>query len=71
MRVSLARIIPSEEVGLCGYSLQIQKKKTRSRNKEHGIRRSCSPEGNASQPVDCWCGAVPCLEQVSVGYLLL
>lgn len=27
--------------------------------------------GDASQPVDCWCGAVPCLEQASVGYLLL
>lgn len=73
MRVSLG-IIPEEERGLCGLFLCRSRKKAGAQMKSMesgGAVVADTGVGDASQPVDCCCGAVPCLEQAGVGYLLL
>lgn len=64
MSVSLAGIIPLEEDIVWLYFLQIQKKAgAQMKNMELGGEIVIDTEaGDASQPVDCWCAAVPCLE---------
>lgn len=85
MRVSLAGMVPSEEGGLCGIILrmrQIQKKARAQReNAEAGgggaVVADAAARDTTQQVLSrhcwraCWCGAMPCLEQASVGYLLL